>query len=528
MKQKITAFSRLLIFTILLLLVSSAEKSEDLYKVLGLSKNASPAEIKKNFRKLAKKFHPDANKDRQSWAEKEFIKVNNAYEILSNPEKRKLYDLGGEEMVNNQGRAGQNGQGQGQQFQGGNMEDIINMMFGGGARRGGQQQGHQEFNFGFGGGQQQGRQQQGRQQQQEQEEPKKEKVNLIEVSLAIPLDESNMPDTQNLTENWNVFFYSDDSKNSPQAKWVKEFVEKFGMHLKIGFINCSKSAALCEKFNARKTPEFYIFYQNNKRLKVDLIEGLPLQFLVQQNIDLMTKNVVKVTFANYIDFIKSHFSQPIILSFTERKSSSILLLSIGQLLKEKVVIAEIQKGDPLCTKFKINSFPALLALDDALIYSGTLFNGPVKREPIIYWIQETAMNKKHNTESRVKEFNKERAKIGHCGETDNNFCFISVVDSSPTHLLEYKAVLEKLSEKYSQDGIQFYFILASRLNKDEWVRAFDKYSVLIIRGKRKRFTGFEEDLLHKSIEELDSKLENMLSGGGSQMKSFKDINALVN
>jgi len=64
---------------------------KDYYNVLGVARNASDAEIKKNFRKLARKYHPDVAKDK-STAEEKFKELNEANEVLSDPEKRRKYD----------------------------------------------------------------------------------------------------------------------------------------------------------------------------------------------------------------------------------------------------------------------------------------------------------------------------------------------------------------------------------------------------------------------------------------------------
>ncbi len=68
--------------------------AEDLYKVLGVSKKASDEEIKKAYRKLARKYHPDRNPDDPK-AEEKFKEVQGAYDTLSDPQKRKEYDAGG-------------------------------------------------------------------------------------------------------------------------------------------------------------------------------------------------------------------------------------------------------------------------------------------------------------------------------------------------------------------------------------------------------------------------------------------------
>ena len=68
-----------------------AEK-KDYYEVLGVEKTATDDELKKAYRRLAKKYHPDANPDNKEEAEAKFKEVNEAYEVLSNPQKRKMYD----------------------------------------------------------------------------------------------------------------------------------------------------------------------------------------------------------------------------------------------------------------------------------------------------------------------------------------------------------------------------------------------------------------------------------------------------
>lgn len=100
----------------------------DYYEVLGVDKNASDAEIKKAYRKLAKKYHPDLNPGDKE-AEQNFKEANEAYEVLSNPEKKANYDRFGHAGTDPNGFGGYGG---GAGFGGGGFDDIFDMFFGGG------------------------------------------------------------------------------------------------------------------------------------------------------------------------------------------------------------------------------------------------------------------------------------------------------------------------------------------------------------------------------------------------------------
>jgi curved DNA-binding protein len=101
--------------------------AKSLYETLGVSENATPEEIKKAYRKLARKYHPDINKD--PGAQEKFKEINAAYEVLSDPEKKAKYDQFGDQIFGGQSFSDFS------RSQGANIdiEEILRAVFGGGA-----------------------------------------------------------------------------------------------------------------------------------------------------------------------------------------------------------------------------------------------------------------------------------------------------------------------------------------------------------------------------------------------------------
>mmetsp|Transcript_43827 Transcript_43827/g.103084 ORF Transcript_43827/g.103084 Transcript_43827/m.103084 type:complete len:362 (+) Transcript_43827:21-1106(+) len=109
----------------LIALAAVARADEDHYSVLGIQRDATDEQIKKAFRKLSVKYHPDKNQGNAE-AQEKFLKINRAYEVLGDSEKRQVYDLRGDEGLK-------------KHEQGGGVQDPFAQFFGGGG--GGQRKG---------------------------------------------------------------------------------------------------------------------------------------------------------------------------------------------------------------------------------------------------------------------------------------------------------------------------------------------------------------------------------------------------
>lgn len=134
--------------------------SKDFYSTLGVAKTATEAEIKKAYRALAKKYHPDVNPNNKA-AEDKFKEVTEAYAVLSDANKRKQYDTMGPgnfqsgfdfsefsrgfQQHPGSGSFHFGGGGQGFQFDASGLEDLFGAFMGGGAKRGGRRQARNPF-----------------------------------------------------------------------------------------------------------------------------------------------------------------------------------------------------------------------------------------------------------------------------------------------------------------------------------------------------------------------------------------------
>jgi curved DNA-binding protein len=213
--------------------------SKSLYETLGVSENASADEIKKAYRKLARKYHPDINKSPE--AEEKFKEINAAYEILSDPEKKRQYDQVGDNMFGGQSFhdfAGAQG--------GADLDEILRSIFGGGAfggfSSGGSTGGFGGFGgFGGGGGY---------------SEPNLD----LETSITIPFNTAALGGKHSLTVNGETF----DIKIPAGIKSGEKLRVK-GKGQKMG----SRAGDLYIKVNVAPSPE-YTRDGNNLTKEVDI------------------------------------------------------------------------------------------------------------------------------------------------------------------------------------------------------------------------------------------------------------------
>ncbi|KAI7835464.1 hypothetical protein COHA_010639 [Chlorella ohadii] len=221
---------------------AGAVRETKYYDHLGISPDADEKTIQKAYRRAALRYHPDRNPDKPD-AEEKFREIAAAYEVLSDPEKRQMYDRFGEAGLNQQGGGpgGPGGPGGGFHFQHGDPFNIFETVFGGG---GGGQRMHFQFQQGggMGGGMGGGR-------------PQRETAGLYDNDAFVQdLTDDTFPegDTEWI---WLIEFYAPWCGHCRQLapKWRKLAEALHGV-VKVAAVNCEQQQGLCQQYGIRGYP----------------------------------------------------------------------------------------------------------------------------------------------------------------------------------------------------------------------------------------------------------------------------------
>jgi DnaJ family protein C protein 16 len=480
----------LLIISILIILIEN--KTEDYYKTLGLKRSASNIEIKKAFKKLSLKYHPDKNKDKEKseWAKNKFIKVANAYEALSDPKKKEIYDKYGEEGLKEHTQRENSGQNQ-RGYGGGNFDDFFGNY----------------HNHGF----------------QDQEEEEKDQFPNTDV---INLSMNTISKLYRRREIWFVLFYKpDDFELEKNIELLKLLAEKTYGIFKIGAISCKKDEEICEDFDIFKTPMILYFPETAE--KQERYEGIKTYEEIFKFGSTRMQSFVRVINSNnYMDFIKENNHMHKVVLFTQRKTTPPLFKALSKHFKGKINFGEIRQSEKdLSQKYNITTFSTLLAITDGENFIGVKYQGNMNRDTLEKFLNQYAYSdKKKEDVANIKELNNDNYnKYNHCNDKDKNICIIYYTENNNLNP-EENLILETLAKKYIKDPIKLYYI---KLNKYKNVySSFDindeNSKFVILRGNRKSYIGIKE----LTMNILENKIDNILSGSGTFNKLLKKLEFL--
>ena len=525
---------------LLVILFSVSECGEDYYKLLGVRRNASKHEIKKAFKKLSLKYHPDKNKDNPEKAKEKFIKIANAYEVLSDDEKRKIYDQYGEEGV----KANEQGGGTGAHFNFENMgfEDIFSQFFGGGAGKGakftinmgggnggkrGKSSGFGGFEdifsgFGFGGGQnfQGGQQQRGR----GRNSGMKNK-NYFKNTKVITLKMKNLTLLLSRKNIWFVYFFKQGDQNYEQyVKNMIEFADKTQGLFNGGAVNCIEDEEICDEFDVSQTPTIVFFGENEKDYNQ---YGGKIDFnsLFNYATKRMSYYVNEISKDKLNDFFSKRPEKYHVLLFTSKSATPSMYKGLSKYFINKLIFGEVkQTEEELIKLYKIKNFPTLMVILDEEKNKYEQYKGKITYEDVKKYLGKYSNKKRDIQNTKVKEMTYNLYNtLGMCSNSDaKSICLIYLTKGSKPAKKDLN-ILENISEKYENDHIKVFYL---DLKKNRYFfESFDDVDPLIcqaiiVKGKRRKYISIDKDEFNQNINNV---VDNIISGGGNFKKLSRGL-----
>ena len=477
--------NKIIIISIFVILISFSNCGEDYYRLLGVRRDASKEEIRRAFKKLSLKYHPDKNKNKKNpeKAKEMFIKIANAYEVLNDDKLRQIYDQHGEEGVKQHQQGGFQ--------QGGNLNDIFNIFF----RRGG----------GF--------------QQNFEEGPEK---NFFENTDVLLLKMENLSKLLSRRKIWFVYFFK--SKN-PGFEEMKNKIndiasQSYGI-FNFGAVNCKEDEEICEDYSVFSTPKIFYFPDSGNdeeeyKGKVDF------QSIFKFGSRLMQNFVRVINKDNFDDFITTHSERFHVLLFTSKKSTPPLFKALSKDYLNHLSFGEIRQSEnELIKSFDVKKFPTLIVLVEPETNEVDIYKEDLKYDNIKKFLNNYAYKKrKENKTIKVRELNSNTYnRLGMCSTNDNkNICLIFFVNKEKLDNSEYKT-LENIGDKFIDDHVKVFYLNVNKYKGifnsfgDNDIN-FENTSAIILKGKRKKFIPISKEN-YSNIKDFYNIMDNVLSGGGN-------------
>ncbi|KAG7581237.1 DnaJ domain [Arabidopsis suecica] len=552
--------SVVLVSTLLLLNVES--KSVDPYKVLGVSRDAKQREIQKAFHKLSLKYHPDKNKNKG--AQEKFAEINNAYEILSDEEKRKNYDLYGDEKGQpgfDSGFPGGNG-GYSYSSNGGHGGGGFNFGGPGGWQNMGGGGGSKSFSFSFGGpsessfgfgmddifsmfsgGSSKGKEQFGGFGSSSKAESKSKSSTVAPIrTINSQVYKKEILD-QGMT--WLVLSYLPSQRGTQyHESIIEEVAESLQGAIKVGRINCETESSLCKQLGIvpRRAPRLFVYSytSSGKATLAEYTEELvakKVKSFCQEHLPRFSKKIDLNTFD-----VSAVSSQriPKVMLLSTKKDTPVIWRVLSGLYNGRFVFYNTEvhdTSDPKIQKLGVDAFPAIVGwlsngekqvlktgitvknLKSAVQELGKLLEGFEKKNKKVFSNSQPGQSPSESLERIPLLLRSNFDSI--CGE-NTPVCIIGAFRSS--HGKEkLQSVMSKVSQKSlsrrqasttgSQDTVSYSLLDAikqsaflSSLDKSEF-KTSDKL-LIAYKPRRGKFATFKGDMTMEEVEKFVAAVLN--------------------
>ncbi|GJT51216.1 DnaJ protein ERDJ3A [Tanacetum coccineum] len=545
-----------------LLYVSVESKSLDPYKVLGVDKDASQRQIQKAFHKLSLQYHPDKNKNKG--AQEKFSEINNAYEILSDEEKRKNYDMFGDARGSTGFDGGSSGNRGGHTFfrSGGGPGGQSGFSFSPDdwQTTGGQSGGSKSYSFSFGGnsggnsfgfdmgdvfsnffggsfGGRQSRGDSGRSQSGFGGSPKK---SLVSVNSGIYKKE-----VVEKGFTWLLLSYTPSMKGMQHYEsTIEEVASSLKGALEVGSLNCEAESSLCKELGirVRNTPRVYVYSYKagDTGSLLEYTGDVTVKELKSFAQDHLPKFSKRVTLAQFEANSGKWGSLPKVMLLSTKKDTPVIWRALSGLYRKRFVFYDTQVqdvSDPSVKQLGVDQLPAVVGWlsngDKQILKSGihvkdmksaigdlsSLLDGFEKKNKKIASSQSTKSQADSNKESvpllTAKNFD------AVCGE-QTPVCIVGIFKSSKGKE-KLHTILSSVSQKSlvrrqnfdsgPRDSVSYAILDTSK--QSSFLNAFDKSGfkssdtfLIAYKRRKSKFSAFTGDITSEEVEKFIGSVLN--------------------
>mmetsp|Transcript_132771 Transcript_132771/g.322629 ORF Transcript_132771/g.322629 Transcript_132771/m.322629 type:complete len:508 (+) Transcript_132771:50-1573(+) len=471
----------------------SRRKGADYYAILGVSEKADTTAIKKAYRTKSLEYHPDKCSEDKEACQTKFIEVSTAYEVLSDAEKRKIYDRDGEEGLKEGHQSNEQAKAMFRQFFGREPDGNVRIV-----NRGGQMMFMEEGEPG----------------------PKEDiygDSNVTELT-----DDVYKPFVNGRDEPWMVMFYKPNDDDSVEAKpeYVK-FADTFKESLKVGAVNCRQQRDICNSASINSFPALR-WFPEDKNAPPDVFEGAISAKALGKFASSMMPDYTRIVEDKHQmrQWLDNEAKGPAVVLFTDKASTPPMWKALSREFKGRASLATVSRCDkngvfktPLQREYDVR-IPAVIRLDQ-LQDVGKIAEKvdlQLKKDVLSLWLMKViALGKKAGPQATFKEWSRQRYEAGDCGPKDSQFCFLWLKAGADP---ETEEATRQLAQRYRTDPIKMMWAnveLSPQLLEAFGLETSDASDFFIaFRPKRSRFKVHEGPLRFK---ELDAFVDGVLNGG---------------
>jgi curved DNA-binding protein CbpA len=475
-------------------LVAPASAGRDFYKILGVKKGASKDDVKKAYRDLSLKYHPDkCEAEDKKECETNFIDVSSAYEVLSDEDKRKKYDKEGEDGLKEQGGEDAQAEQMYRQFFVKEPDGKVRILRGPG--------GMMQF-------------------QVIPEDGPSENMYDHQPGI-VELDDTTFSAFINhRDEPWFVLYYKPNDEDCQKMKdEILALGKTFEAIVKIGTANCMKQRSLCKKNSVSSFPSMR-WYPASSDAEPEIVSAEDTakaigKYITKEMPDHTVKISDKKTLRSWLDTTEG----PPVVLFTDKKQVPPLWKSLSRQFKDRANLGVMLGCDKsgvfksaLEREYDVR-VPQILLFDKLGATVTEVYKSEMKPKVLSLWFTKwIAKTKQKGPAASFKEWTNDLYSDGICSPADSQFCFIWLKAGKNAAL---EAALIQLAEKYRRDPIKLIWV-----NTDMNLNVLDSFGFgddfdgedkfLAFRPKRGKYKLYDGPFEFKA---LDQFVDGVMNGG---------------